>query len=92
MLEFYKFGFTVVEALTKITKFFFLPMNSPEFRTYLLASNIAQIETGGALGVQWLVNFLTQTFGDLTLAQCFLSAFLPIFFVVTMIKWVLPTS
>lgn len=92
MLEFYKFGMSVVSTLSAVTKFFFTPMNDPAFADMLvvgdLPSWISWIQAPGALLIRWL----STTFVDLSLAQILISSFLPIFFTVTMIKWILPTS
>ena len=92
MLEFYKFGMSVVSTLSSVTKFFFTPMNDPAFADMLvygdLPSWLAWIQAPGSLLIRWL----STTFVDFSLAQILISSFLPIFFTVTLIKWILPTS
>lgn len=92
MLEFYKFGMSVVSTLSTVTKFFFTPMNDPAFADMLDVVDVpfwlSWLEAPGTLLIRWL----STNFVDLSLAQILISSFLPIFFTVTMIKWILPTS
>lgn len=92
MLYFYQLGDKVIQWFTAIAKVFTLPMNSPDFQNLVFGSTgvraLDVLLTPGRL----IVEPLFSLFGSLTFLEFIMSNFILLFFTITIVKWVLPTS
>lgn len=92
MQYFFDLGLKIMEWFKNIAHFFTIPMNSPDFISFLTP------ETGNVfLDAQFKLGSLPlygilQLAGGVTFLEFFLSTGLSFFVAYTLLKWLLPTS
>lgn len=92
MLYFYQLGEKVIQWFQAIAHFFTIPMNSSEFINLIFGTTGNKVIDTLLTPGRELVRAILSIGGSLTFLEFFMSVGIGLFFVITIIKWVLPTS